>query len=282
MKEVLRLPERLLGDVFHYQYARRPHAEHHHAELELNFVLRGSAAYLLGDRRYALRRHMLVWLFPEQEHVLIGESDDFAAWIGVFAPPLVQSVCTSRSARVLAEPNPPGVFCQRLGEDAGAWLAALLAQVDRARGEPSHFNAGLGYALLSAWAAFSAVEGDAPQGTDIHPAVESAVRILVQQADNSSLGDVARAAGLSESRLRTLFRQQIGMTPTAFRSQQRVKRFLRLYGHGQRVSMTQAALDAGFGSYTQFHRVFKGVMGCGPADFGRAQQGARQKPSGPR
>lgn len=33
--------------------------------------------------------------------------------------------------------------------------------------------------------------------------------------------------------------------------------------------MLEAALAAGFGSYPQFHRVFKRVVGCSPVDYRR-------------
>ena len=62
------------------------------------------------------------------------------------------------------------------------------------------------------------------------------------------------------------------MTLVDFRNRQRLQRFLRLYGRGRRVSILDAALEAGFGSYPQFHRVFKDQMGCGPAEYWRRQE----------
>ena len=63
----------------------RPRA-HRHAELEVNLVVRGTASYLLGDRRYALRSGTLTWLFPGQDHVLVDESADHELWWAVFRP----------------------------------------------------------------------------------------------------------------------------------------------------------------------------------------------------
>jgi AraC-like DNA-binding protein len=31
--------------------------------------------------------------------------------------------------------------------------------------------------------------------------------------------------------------------------------------------MLAAALEAGFGSYPQFHRIFRRVMGCSPGEY---------------
>ncbi len=49
-----------------------------------------------------------------------------------------------------------------------------------------------------------------------------------------------------------------------FRNRIRLGRFFNLYGTGQRHTMLHAALEAGFGSYPQFHRVFKRELGCSP------------------
>ena len=56
----------------------------------------------------------------------------------------------------------------------------------------------------------------------------------------------------------------MAITLVDFRNRQRVERFLEIYGAGRRRTMLDAALTAGFGSYTQFHRIFKRVTGRGP------------------
>ena len=66
-----------------------------------------------------------------------------------------------------------------------------------------------------------------------------------------------------------LFKQQTGVALVDFRNRQRVEKFLDFYGTGQRRTMLDAALEAGFGSYAQFHRVFKRVRGCSPVEHRR-------------
>ena len=65
------------------------------------------------------------------------------------------------------------------------------------------------------------------------------------------------------------FKQQTGIALVDFRNRQRVERFLGIYGTGQRLTMLQAAFEAGFGSYAQFHRVFKRVTGISPGEHRR-------------
>ncbi len=106
---------------------------------------------------------------------------------------------------------------------------------------------------------------------DVHPAVEKAAHLIREESEPLSVEGIARSVGLSASHLSHLFREQTGMTLPQFRNRQRLDRFLRLYGHGRRISMLEAADLAGFGSYPQFHRVFKQLMGFAPAEYRRQQ-----------
>ena len=62
-----------------------------------------------------------------------------------------------------------------------------------------------------------------------------------------------------------------GQTLLQFRNRCRLDRFFELYGDGSRRKMVDAALDAGFGSYPQFHRVFRAQIGCAPAEYFRVR-----------
>jgi AraC-like DNA-binding protein len=71
--------------------------------------------------------------------------------------------------------------------------------------------------------------------------------------------------GLSAPHLSRLFNTQMGLSITRFRNQQRLQRFVRLYGNGRRTTALAAAHEAGFGSYAQFYRVFRQETGRSPA-----------------
>lgn len=267
MRQLLKLPPGLEGDVWRHRHPGRANATHHHAELEFNLITRGSGRYLLASRQYDLHRGDLLWLFPRQEHVLIEQTADFEMWIGVFKPKAVNRLAVDPNAKVLRQLNPPGDFCRRLSQSDCLGLEALLKEVAGARQWPGLFNAGLGYSLLRAWRQFEGA-ADIPV-RDVHPAIETAVRLIREQTTGSGLRDLARQSGLSASRLSRLFKQQTGVALAEFRNRQRVGRFLRLYGTGQRVTMICAALEAGFGSYPQFYRVFKRVTGEPPLSYRR-------------
>ena len=78
---------------------------------------------------------------------------------------------------------------------------------------------------------------------------------------------MAQEVGLSRSRLSRLFRRQVGLTLVNYRQQQCLERFLELFSRSPERKLLSLALQAGFGSYPQFHRVFRREMGRSPADF---------------
>jgi AraC-like DNA-binding protein len=89
--------------------------------------------------------------------------------------------------------------------------------------------------------------------------------MLRADPDAGDLATLARAASLSPAHLSRIFKQQTGVSISRFRNQQRLQRFLRLYGGGRRTTALAAALEAGFGSYAQFHRVFREQTGRSPS-----------------
>jgi AraC-like DNA-binding protein len=247
----------MVGDV-------RPRA-HRHAELEVNLVVRGTASYLLGDRRYALTPGTLTWLFPGQDHVLVDESSDHELWWAVFRPALVAAIATTRHARPLLEEDPVGQFSRRLDAGRVRRLGALFHEVQDAQAaDDALANTGLAYLLTFAWGAFRDSD-DVVEGVDLHPAVETVARMLQADPDAGDLATLARAARLSSSHLSRIFKEQTGVSISRFRNQQRLQRFLRLYGRGRRTTALAAALEAGFGSYAQFHRVFREQTGRSPS-----------------
>jgi AraC-like DNA-binding protein len=263
--EDLRVPEGVDGWVVRHSAGVPRPRPHRHAELELNLVVRGTASYLMNDRRYDLATGTLTWLFPDQEHVLVDESADHALWWAVFRPSAVARIATSPHAWPLLERDPLGRFSRRLDPRWVQRLAALFGELREAGTvDDTLFNAGLSYLLASAWRAFldsSEVVGD----LEVHPAVDTVARLLQADPGAGNLTHLARLVGLSPSHLSRLFTTQMGLSISRFRNQQRVHRFIRLYSHGRGTTALAAAHEAGFGSYTQFHRVFRQETGRNPS-----------------
>mgnify|MGYP000601510242 CR=1 FL=1 len=268
MKEALGVPRELDGRAFYHRCTGRRHVSHRHAELEVNLALTGTATYVIDNKRFDLEPGTLLWLFPRQDHFLLDQSADFTMWIAVWRSRLLRRACTAPDTRPLRAQRPDFDFCRRIGQARVTRLELLFreASVAEKAGDAGRANVLLAYALLAAWDAHAAQEEILP-GLDLHPAVERAVRLLRDRSETLGSGELARHAGLSVSRLNRLFRRQTGVSLVAYRNRLRMNRFLDLYAGGARPKMLSAALEAGFGSYAQFHRVFRRMMGCSPRQY---------------
>lgn len=269
MLQRLHLSPEVDGNIWQYANLASANHRHRHLELELNVVTRGSGVYLLGSQRYEIGRGDLLWLFPAQEHVLMEQTANFQMWIAVFKRRAIRRVAIDASASPLLQPSLREDACRRLTLPELAQYHELFTELASSP-EPGLLNVGLAYVLLRAWKDFHTA-ALIPK-CEVHPAVERAARMIRDGAAPSHLHDLARSAGLSPSRLSRLFKSQTGSSIVEFRNRQRLERFWQIYGDRQHSTMLSAALDAGFGSYPQFHRVFRSAMGCSPARYGHQRR----------
>jgi len=239
----------------------RQHPRHRHDQFELNLVVRGRSTYLVGNRLVAMTRDHLIALFPDEEHILVEESQDHELWIAVWQPAAMDRLMTG-PRREWAQAKPAGEILWRLEPARARSLAGIFAAT-REVGDDTAANACLSALLLTAYDAASV----APRGTTtaVHPAVEAAARRLRADPQLDGLA-LARAVGLSRGRLSRLFHEQVGVPLATYRNRLRLERARDLMADG-RHNLLEAALGAGFGSYAQFHRVVRAQLGVSPRDL---------------
>jgi AraC-like DNA-binding protein len=82
---------------------------------------------------------------------------------------------------------------------------------------------------------------------------------------------IAHEMGISPGHLARSFKSEMGLSLVEYRNRLRIERFLRSVQRGN-DSLLRAALEAGFGSYAQFFRVYRKLLGTTP----REHLGARK------
>ena len=92
--------------------------------------------------------------------------------------------------------------------------------------------------------------------------VTGAVSLLAADPGKAA-AEIARSLGISTGRLARVFKTEMGMSLLEYRNRLLLDRFDRLLAGGG-VNLLQAALAAGFGSYAQFHRVFRALRKMTP------------------
>jgi AraC-like DNA-binding protein len=76
---------------------------------------------------------------------------------------------------------------------------------------------------------------------------------------------LARQLSISSGHLSRSFKAELGISLVEYRHRRLMERFFDALERGQ-VNLLAAALDAGFSSYTQFHRVYRKLFGKNPSD----------------
>ncbi|MEM7221872.1 MAG: AraC family transcriptional regulator [Pseudomonadota bacterium] len=90
------------------------------------------------------------------------------------------------------------------------------------------------------------------------------------------IAHVARAAGLSPSRLHALFREELGASPGQTIATRRLTEAARLLERGER-SLADIAFAVGYGDQSAFTRAFRRKLGTTPAEFRRSLRGQESR-----
>ena len=234
------------AQAWHHQPAyQRP--RHFHEEPELNLIICGSATFGVGDARVTAQRGDVLLFHPGQDHVLLSASADLGLFAVALSPALAERACAS-----LAHVRSQGC---RLSDSETERAAELLAAVG------------------------SSLDSEAPLG-DLFGAVRAraaATHVLSRhvlervRADPEAKGAALGAAlGADPSAFSRHFHDDLGLRFVEYRARLRLIAFVRLVDAG--VSLSRAALDAGFGSYAQCHRVFSASLGCSPRRYFKGQR----------
>ncbi|HEX6766042.1 MAG TPA: AraC family transcriptional regulator [Polyangiaceae bacterium] len=77
---------------------------------------------------------------------------------------------------------------------------------------------------------------------------------------------LAREMGISPGHLARSFKTEMGVSLVEYRNRLRVERFFATVDRGG-SNLQEAAQEAGFGSYAQFHRVFRKLLGTTPREY---------------
>ncbi|WP_437279945.1 AraC family transcriptional regulator [Sorangium sp. So ce375] len=110
---------------------------------------------------------------------------------------------------------------------------------------------------------------------DRRRAVEAALWLDEHAHEPVDLEGAAREVGLSPFHFLRLFGKVLGVTPHQYLVRARLRRAARLLADGAR-SITDIALDVGFGDLSNFVRTFHRAAGVSPRGFRKAARGDRK------
>ncbi len=234
--------------------AFRPSA---HAELVVLHALKGEARYVIGGRVLRLRAGSLLLAWAGEAHFLARDTPEFDMWVGLISDRFSVGRCD------LPPVDGGGLAAEAraLRPEVSAGLAGVAQAVQDAPSAAA-WEVGCHWWLMQAWSAWQA----APEagGVALHPSVARAAEALQRDPTLSAVA-LGRIAGLSSGRLGQVFAAEMGESLVAFRTRQKLQRVEDLVA-GQGIDLLNASLEAGFGSYAQFFRAYRGRYGVGPRE----------------
>lgn len=256
----VRAPERAYVWKFSWQFGgRRP--LHFHAEPELNLVVSGSATFRVGTTVLRATRGDLIAFAPGQDHELLDTSPDVYLFAFGMDPKLATEV---------------------LRDDAKNWALPQHVQIAQpdfqtlvSRAESLVERTGIEPLAAEFWehAYWLRHKNQVGGGSLPHVTARRALSLIAEHPEWDA-DRVAQKMHANAGEMGRHFHRNLGMTLVKYRTRMRLMQFIRLVDNGQGDLMKTAEV-AGFGSYSQCHRVFQSELGCQPRQF--FQPGFREK-----
>lgn len=245
------IPGRARGHVWHHVPAtRRP--RHFHAEPELNLIAAGQAVFGHGTATMSVSAGDLLWWPPGQDHVLLDATPDLDLYVIGVTPAFSEQVLAGRGAGTsggAARVRLDGATLGRLRSACAAPAGGIdTAAVERHVGD-----------------LWREAQGLRAQLSDHHPLTVRTLSSLLGRPELKR-SELARLIRGNASEVSRNFHRDLGLTLVAYRTRLRLIRFIQRVEGGD-GSFLAAAIDAGFGSYSQCHRAFQQAFGCTPRAF---------------
>ncbi|WP_437715844.1 AraC family transcriptional regulator [Sorangium sp. So ce448] len=244
-----------------------PFAELHRG-FSVSYVRKGSFCYRVRGEAFELVAGSLLVGHPgdeytcSHEHVVGDECLSFQ-----LAPALVEALGDGAGA-FRAGGLPPVPELMVLGELA---QAAAEGRSDLGVDE-------VGVLLAARFVEVASGRKRSPPDTGVRDrrrAVEAALWLDEHAHEPIDLEGAAREAGLSPFHFLRVFGKVVGVTPHQYLVRARLRRAARLLADGAR-SITDIALDVGFGDLSNFVRTFHRAAGVSPRGFRKAARGDRK------
>ncbi len=251
---------------------------HYHSQVEFLLVLRGRLEERVGRAIHAVHAGQLVWHLPGVEHELIGASVDCDFVVLQAEPDLCAEVgrtsLSTNGKKRTALAAPFFDWARDLGFLAAGRPVVELKRADRDRVLEAcavtcsnehlceqQVTERLHTAIACAWAATRDDHDDRRPNS----LVELACCLMLEDpALERSV--ICQMLDVSESYLSRCFQRELGVAFVEQRARARVAAFCTQVARGGH-NYLESALLAGFGSYSQLHRVFVELVGDSPREY---------------
>ena len=249
---------------------------HWHAQVEVNYVMRGTVHYRMSDHEFRLNAGEMCLFWGGQPHQMDESSDD-SLYAGAHLPLVYffrlrlpisvssrlmkgETLLTSATDAADSENFTRWFRYANSGDPAKAQHAVdeLLLRIERIALEP--------YSMTSQ-AAIN-LDGDHPYPHSSRSVARMCDFIAANFLHDIDSVDIARAADLHPKYAMNLFKRSTGMTLSKYVTLLRLSRAQAML-MSEGANVLQVAMDSGFGSISAFNKSFRNIAGMSPSDFRR-------------
>ncbi|MGO7275035.1 helix-turn-helix domain-containing protein [Rhizobium ruizarguesonis] len=260
---------------------------HWHAQVEVNYVMRGTVHYRMSDHEFRLNAGEMCLFWGGQPHQMDESSDD-SLYAGAHLPLVYffrlrlpisvssrlmkgETLLTSATDTADSENFTRWFRYANSGDPAKAQHAVdeLLLRIERIALEP--------YSMTSQ-AAIN-LDGDHPYPHSSRSVARMCDFIAANFLHDIDSVDIARAADLHPKYAMNLFKRSTGMTLSKYVTLLRLSRAQAML-MSEGANVLQVAMDSGFGSISAFNKSFRHIAGMSPSDFRRDIRLVTTMPSG--
>ncbi len=255
-----------------------------HPYCEFNIILEGEGTMLVGNEEAFRVPGDLLLLGPGVPHWGTIRSFPLRSITVYFLPSaLIEIGPMSEGIRILRRFTASQALSNRLVRPPKAVRTELTALFESMAAEFAGHRFGRDVQLLATllrslvvllrWEESQGIHiGGTSLDVDWYPVFKALKYLREHHAEQVYAKDLARAAGVNESRLKVLFRLALNLSWVKYLQGYRIHRAAALLSEG-RLNVTEAALEIGLESLSHFSETFQSFMGESPKSFVRKRRG---------
>ncbi len=246
---------------------------HWHDDLEFISILSGSMDYKVNGEPVHLEAGQGIMVNARQLHYGFSESHTECEFYCVLLHPML--LCVSQQidrefvSPILADTSLPYVLLDSRTE----WQRLILADIERIYQAKELPTAPLVIqnTFYHIWTLLSenAIKVRSVKKQDRNLSVLKDMLSFIQKhyTGRISLEEIARSGNVSKSTCLMIFKKYLQDTPTNYLIGYRLKQAVKLLTGGEALSITEIALEVGFGGVSYFAETFRKHYGCSPSEL---------------
>ena len=269
-REQLNIPALHMIGHAHFQAASAKLDMHYHCNMEFVVIMNGKQQYMADGKRYMLYGNDIFMTYPYENHGSGENSQDVCEFIW-----FQFDMSASQNFLGLTAPYSEYLFRRLLNykhrtKKANTKDLQVLNRAFHLLGSKEISQQILGYSFFLQFVANNICTADIELTKDLYSAdIQEAINYIhIHLMEDLSIDMLAENCGLSSSRFKTKFKEELGITPHSYIISLKIDT-AKILLKDPKNTVTDVAYQLDFSSSNHFSSVFRKYTGCTPTYFRR-------------